>query len=380
MLRPFTISVPESMLVDIRARVAAFPWHEMPDDGGWAYGANLDYMKALAAWWLDGYDWRAAERAFNRFPQFIAEVDGVDIHYIHERGSGSSPLPLLISHGWPGSVFEFLEIIEPLAHPERFGGDAADAFDVIAPSLPGYGWSGKPARPIGPRAVAALFAGLMGETLGYERFIAQGGDWGAAISSWIGFEHAPPCAGVHLNMMGVRAAGAAPEGEDETRWARAARRTLDSEGAYMRQQSTKPQTLSYAMMDSPVGVAAWIVEKFHGWSDLHDGDIEGVYTKDQLLTNVMVYLVTRTFNTASWIYYGHRRSGDRFLPEGGRIEVPVGVAAFPAEFIPWPPRRYVERAYNVVRWTDMPRGGHFAALEEPDRLVADIRAFARRLR
>ena len=377
MPRPFRIAVPDSVLADIRARVAAFPWHEMPEDGGWGYGTELGFMKDLAAYWLDGYDWRKAEAAFNRFPQFVAETGGLDIHYIHERGDGPDPMPLLIGHGWPGSVFEFLDIVEPLAHPERFGGRAEDAFDVVAPSLPGYGWSGKPPRPLGPRAIAGLFAGLMGDTLGYGRFIAQGGDWGAAIASWIGFDHAPPCAGIHVNMMGVGPGGAAPEGEDGKRWARQARRTFDREGAYMRQQGTKPQTLSYAMMDSPVGVAAWIVEKFHGWSDLRGGSLESVHAKDRLLTNVMVYLVTRTFNTASWIYYGHRESGDRFLPAGARVEVPVGVAAFPREFIPWPPRRHAERAYNVVQWTDMPRGGHFAALEEPELLVADIRAFAR---
>ena len=380
MPRPFRVDTPDSALADIRARVAAFPWHEMPDDGGWAYGANLGFMKALAAHWIEAYDWRAAEAAFNRFPQFIAEVDGLDIHYIHVRGGGPAPMPLLLSHGWPGSVFEFLDMLEPLAHPERFGGHAEDSFDIVAPSLPGFGWSGKPPRPMGPRAIARSFAKLMGETLGYPRFIAQGGDWGAAISSWIAFDNAPPCAGAHLNMMGVRPGGAVPETDAEKRWARAARETFNAEASYLRQQSTKPQTLSYAMMDSPVGAAAWIVEKFHGWSDLGGGALEDVHTKNRLLTNVMVYLVTRTFNTASWIYYGHRKSGDGALPAGGRVEAPVGVAAFPAEFIPWPPRSYAERAYNIVRWTDMPRGGHFAALEEPGLLMDDIRAFARPLR
>ena len=380
MPRPFTIAVADDVLADIRARVAAFPWHEAPEGGGWSHGTDLGYMRELAAYWLDAYDWRAAEASFNRLPQFVAAVDGLDIHYIHVRGSGRNPLPLLVCHGWPGSVFEFLEIAEPLAHPERFGGDAEDGFDVVAPSLPGYGWSGKPARPLGPRAVAGLLARLMGDVLGYERFVAQGGDWGAAIASWLGFEHAPPCIGAHVNMMGVRAAGVAPESEAEKAWARTARRVFAAEGSYLRQQATRPQTLSYAMMDSPVGVAAWIVEKFRGWSDIAAGDIESAYTKDQLLTNVMVYLVTRTFNTASWIYYGHREAGDGFLPAGGRVDVPVGVAAFPAEFILWPPRSYVERAYNVVRWTDMPRGGHFAALEAPDLLMREMRAFARPLR
>ena len=377
---PFRVSAPDRALDDIRARVAAFPWHEAPDGGGWVHGADLDYMKALAEHWLDSYDWRAAEAALNRFPQFTARVDGLDLHYIHLRGSGPDPTPLLISHGWPGSVFEFMEVLEPLAHPERFGGRAEDSFDVVAPSLPGYGWSGKPPRPIGPRAVAGMFAKLMAEVLGYRRFLAQGGDWGAAIASWIGFEHAPPCAGIHLNMMGVRAAGVAPRSDEEKAWAREARRIFDAGGAYLRQHATKPQTLSYAMMDSPVGVAAWIIEKFYAWSDLRRRGLNAVYSKDRLLDNVMVYLLTRSFNTATWIYYGHRESGDGFLPPGGRVEAPVGVAAFPVEFVLWPPRSYAETAYNIVHWTDMPRGGHFAAMEEPEALVADIRAFARPLR
>lgn len=378
--KPFTVRVPDEMLAGIAAKVRAYEWHEMPEDGGWAYGTNLDYMKALCAYWVEEYDWRRHEAAFNRFAQFTAPVDGLDLHFIHEKGSGAAPLPLLISHGWPGSVYEFLEIVEPLAHPERFGGSAEDAFDVIAPSLPGFGFSGKPARPIGPRKVAAMFAALMTEVLGYDRYLAQGGDWGSMISSWIGFDHAPPCRAIHLNMMSLRTSGIFPETEDEKAWAARAKRVFEAESGYMHEQETKPQTLSYAMMDSPVGVAAWIVEKFHRWSDTTGDDIESRYTKDQLLTNVMVYLVTRTFNTATWIYRGRRDENRGLLPPGRRVEVPVGVAAFPAEFIPWPPRSFAEKAYNITRWTDMPRGGHFAAMEEPELFVDDLRAFARTVR
>ncbi len=377
---PFTIAVPDTTLDRIRAKVAAYQWHEMPDDGGWAYGANLDYMKELCAYWLKSYDWRAHEAALNRLSQFRAPVDGIDIHFIHEKGGGPAPMPLLISHGWPGSVYEFLEIIEPLAHPERFGGSADDAFDVIAPSLPGFGFSGPPPRPIGPRKIADMFAALMTDTLGYDGFLAQGGDWGAAISAWLGYDHAPPCHAVHLNMMSVRHAGG-PQGAEEDAWARRLAKVFETEAAYNILQATKPQSLSYAMMDSPVGVAAWLVEKFNTWSDTEGDDIESAYTKDQLLTNIMIYLVTGTFNTASWIYYGRREEGGREMPRGAkRVEVPVAAALFPAEFMPWPPRSYVERLFNVTRWTEMPRGGHFAALEAPDLLVDDIRAFARALR
>ena len=383
-LQPFRIAVPDETLARIRARVADYAWHEMPADGGWAYGTNLDYMKELCAYWLESFDWRAQEAALNRLPQFTAPVEGLDLHFLYEKGSGPAPLPLIISHGWPGSVFEFSEIIEPLAHPERFGGRAEDAFDVVAPSLPGFGFSGKPRRPMGPRRMAGLFAELMTGVLGYAGYLAQGGDWGGAISSWLGYEHAPACRGIHLNIMTMRAPDG-PRSAEEEAWAARFEREQESEMGYRTQQATKPQTLSYAMMDSPVGVAAWIVEKWNSWSDTRHGvgddDIESVYTKDQILTNIMVYLVTGTFNTASWIYYGRREEGGRVLsPEGRRVEVPTACALFPKELLSWPPRSYVERVYNVTRWTEMPRGGHFAAMEQPELLIEDIRAFARGLR
>ena len=380
MVQPFQIEVPEQTLARIRAKVAAYVWHEMPEDGGWTYGTNLDYMKELCAHWLEAFDWRAQEAALNRMPQFTAPVEGIPIHFLHEKGSGPAPLPLIISHGWPGSVFEFSEIIAPLAHPERFGGSVDDAFDVIAPALPGFGFSGKPKRPMGPRKMAGLFAELMTGVLGYDGYVAQGGDWGGAISSWLGYEHAPACRGIHTNIMTMRAADG-PQGAAEEAWAARFKQEQALEMGYRTIQATKPQTLSYAMMDSPVGVAAWIIEKWNSWSDTEGDDIESVYTKDQLLTNVMVYLVTGTFNTASWIYFGRREEGGRLLsPEGRRVEVPTGCALFPAELLSWPPRSYVERVYNVTHWTEMPRGGHFAAVEQPDLLVEDIRSFARSLR
>ncbi|MCP5082026.1 MAG: epoxide hydrolase [Alphaproteobacteria bacterium] len=377
---PFQVAVPEETLLDIRRRVENFPWHEMPDDGGWGYGANLTYMKELCAYWLDEFDWRKQEAAINRFAHFTAPAGGIDMHFLYEKGSGPSPMPLLISHGWPGSIVEFMEIVEPLAHPERFGGNVEDAFDVIAPSLPGFGYSGRPPRPYGPRAMAAVLNELITDVLGYDKYLAQGGDWGGAISSWLGFDHAPACQAIHINILTMRHA-AGPQTDEERAWeAKFAQDQIMQDG-YRTQQATRPQTLSYAMMDSPVGIAAWLVEKFNAWSDTKGDDIESVYTKDELLTNIMVYVTTRTFNTASWIYYGRREEGGRVLSDDHkRVEVPTACALFPAEMLAWPPRSYVERLYNVQQWTEMPHGGHFAALEQPELLVGDLRRFARSLR
>jgi microsomal epoxide hydrolase len=377
--QPFSVAVPDDSLKFIQKRVREYPWHEMPDDGGWDYGTNMDYLKGLCTYWANDYDWRKHEAKINRFSQFKAEIDGIDIHFIHEKGSGPNPKPLIISHGWPGTIVEFLDFIDLLAHPEKHGGNIEDAFDVVAPSLPGFGFSGRPPRPYGPRKMAEVFNSLMTEVLGYKTYIAQGGDWGGAISSWLGYDHAPACAAIHINILTMRHKDG-PQGAEEMAWEEQFEKDQIIQDGYRTQQATKPQTLSYAMMDSPVGVAAWIVEKMQGWSDTEGDDVESVYTKDQLLTNIMVYIVTRTFNTASWIYYGRREEGGRILsPEGKRVEVPTGCALFPKELLAWPPRSYAERIYNITQWTQMPRGGHFAAMEQPDLLIEDIRKFVRGL-
>lgn len=379
-MKPFKLNVPRKQIEQIKARVAAFPWHEMPVDGGWDYGTNLFYMQEFCDYWVNEFDWSKQEALINRFEHFIAPVDNLDIHFIHERGSGPNPTPLIISHGWPGTIVEFLEFIDLLAHPENHGGNVDDAFDVVAPSLPGFGFSGKPPRPYGPRKMAEIFNGLMTDVLGYKQYIAQGGDWGGAISSWLGFDHADTCEAIHINILTMRHKDE-PKGCEEVAWAKQFDRDQLVQNGYRTQQATKPQTLSYAMMDSPVGVAAWILEKMHGWSDIKDNDVESVYSKDQLLTNIMIYIVTGTFNTASWIYYGRREEGGRLLsPEGKRVEVPTGCAIFPKELLAWPPRSYAERIYNVTQWTEMPRGGHFAAMEEPELLIQDIRKFVRHVK
>ena len=375
----FKIDVPEDVIQNIYTRVKEYPWHEMPDDGGWSYGTNLDYMKDFCDYWINKFNWREQERKINKFHHYTSLIDDINIHFIHEKGSGNGPIPLLISHGWPGSIVEFLNIIDPLAHPEKHNGNIEDSFDVIAPSLPGFGFSDRPSRPIGPRKMAKYFDLLMTDTLGYSNYLAQGGDWGGAISSWLGFEHSA-CQAIHINILTMRHPDG-PKGKEEKEWAKNFEIEQIMENGYRTQQATKPQTLSYAMMDSPVGVAAWIIEKFNSWSDTVGDDIESVHSKDSLLTNIMIYLITKTFNTASWIYYGRTEEGGRILsPEGKRVEVPTAAALFPAELLSWPPRSYAERIYNIKQWTEMPRGGHFAALEQPDLLIEDIRTFARSIR
>ena len=377
MIKPFKVNISEENLQNIYSKVKNYQWHEMPDDGGWNYGTNLDYMKDFSKYWLEKFDWRKIEEKINKFQNFKSNINGVDIHFIHEKGSGSNPKPLLLSHGRPGSIVEFLHIIDQLAHPEKFGGKEEDAFNVIVPSLPVFGFSGRPSKPIGPRKMASIFNSLMTDVLGYKKYIAQGGDFGGTICTWLAYDFPKSLTGIHINILITRHPDG-PQTEEEKEWQERFKKEQRIEDGYRTQQATKPQTLSYAMMDSPVGVAAWIIEKMRGWSDIKNGDIESVYSKDILLSNIMIYLVTKTFNTASWIYYGRREEGGRSLPkEDLPLKVPTAVALFPKEYLEWAPRSYVERIYNIQRWTKMPKGGHFAALEQPDLLVKDIRDFAK---
>ena len=380
MAKPFKVNISDQIIKDIYDKVKKYPWHEMPNDGGWEYGTNLDYMKEISKYWVSEFDWRKHEKEINKFPNFITEIDNIDIHFIHEKGSGSKPMPLIISHGWPGTIVEFLHIIEKLAHPERFGGKEEDAFDVIVPSLPGFGFSGRASHPIGPRKMADIFNNLMTRELGYKNYLAQGGDWGGAITTWLAYDYPKTCNAIHINIFTMRHPDG-PQTEEEKDWENKFKKDQLTQEGYRTQQATKPQTLSYGMMDSPVGVAAWIIEKFYFWSDIKNNNIESVYSKDTLLANIMVYVITKTFNTASWIYYGRREEGGRFLPKNfHRIATPTAAALFPAEMLAWPPRSYAERMYNIKRWTKMSKGGHFAALEQPTLLIDDIRAFARTLR
>ncbi len=375
----FTIAVPDEVLADLRERLARTRFPGEVANSGWTYGANLAYLKELIEYWRTRYDWRAQERELNRFAHYKAEAGGARLHYIHEPGKGPNPKPLLLLHGWPGSVYEFMQMIPMLTDPAARGGDARDSFTVIAPSLPGYGFSDDPGGGMDPKRISEVLYELMHDVLGYRRFATQGGDWGALIASLIGHLHTPDVIGVHLNFVAM----APPEGarakdldEDEKKFLAGLGAFRQNEMGYMQIQGTKPQTLAYALNDSPAGLAAWIVEKFRTWSDC-GGDVERRYTKDQLLTNVMIYWVTQSMNSSARLYYEQRHHPYRLAP-GEKCQAPTAVAAFPAE-VSRAPRRWAERVYNLKRFTIMPSGGHFAAMEEPAALAADIRAFFRDL-
>jgi len=377
---PFTIRVPDAVLTDLRERLARTRWPDEPPGAGWSYGSDVAYVRELCTYWRDKYDWRRHEAVLNGFRQFTAPVAGIDLHFIHEEGRGPNPLPLLLSHGWPGSVWEFHKILPMLTDPAHFGGDPADSFTVVAPSLPGYGFSFAPGQPrFGIADIAPAFATLMTEVLGYRRYGAQGGDWGAFITSVLGLRDPEHVVGIHLNML--TAGREAPDGTaptaEETAFRERARTFQAEEAGYQWIQGTKPQTLAFGLSDSPAGLAAWIVEKFRTWSDC-GGDVERRFTKDELLTNITIYWVTGAIGSSFWPYYARRHAGSP-IPADARIPVPTAYANFPAEIL-HPPRAWAERAYNIRRWTDIAAGGHFAALEEPAALAADIRAFYRELR
>jgi len=380
MVRPFKVNISEKIIQDIYKKVKNYPWDDMVSMDGWKHGTNLSYIKEISNYWVEDFSWRKQEASINRFPNFKTKIEDADIHFIQKKGSASNSRPLIIMHGWPGSIIEFLHIIEKLAHPEKFGGKMEDSFDVIVPSLPGFGFSDKPHKPIGPRKMANIFNKLMTKNLGYKDYLAQGGDWGATISNWLAYDYPKTCRGIHINCLTMRLQSG-PETHEEKKWQLKFDKDQIMQEGYRTQQATKPQTLSYAMMDSPVGVAAWIIEKIYSWSDLKNNNIESVYSKDILLTNIMIYLVTKTFNSASWIYYGRREEGGRFFPNDfKKIKAPTGVALFPLEMSEWPPRSYVDRIFNVQQWTNMPKGGHFAAIEQPDLLVNDLVKFAKKIK
>ena len=368
-MRPYRIEVPNAVLDDLKERLARTRWPEAETVDDWSQGIPLAYTRDLAAYWADGYDWRSREAALNRFDHYLTEIDGLDIHFIHQRSPHDDALPLLITHGWPGSVVEFHKVIEPLVNPAS--GRPEDAFHVICPSLPGYGFSGKPPRTgWGVEKIAQAWDTLM-VRLGYDRYGAQGGDWGAAITTQIG-RNRGHCVGIHLNMPIARPAAGSGGGdltEDEQQALAAFAEHQKWGTGYSKQQSTRPQTLGYGLVDSPVGQLAWIVEKFWAWVDC-DGHPENVLSRDELLDNVMLYWATGSAASSARLYW---ESFNRFVTDG-RVDLPTGVASFPKEILRTP-RRWCEAAYNITHWTTMPRGGHFAAFEQPELFVDDVRAF-----
>jgi len=376
--RPFQVNVPQAKINHILARVRETEWPDRLDASDWRYGANWDYMKSLAQYWTEKFDWRKAESNLNRYPQFLARVGDFDIHFYHVKGRGPKPVPLIFTHGWPGSVFEFLEAIGPLSDPGSYGGSPDDAFDVVVPSLPGFGFSSKPkGKPVGVGTTAALWDQLMTQVLGYRKYGAQGGDWGNQVTLQLARQNADSLLGVHFN--GIGGGTAPPEAEqtsEERAWRRAIPAFFAVERAYFDEQQRKPQTVAFALADNPLGTAAWIVEKLKGWSDSPDA-VEPIFTKDQVLTNVMLYLVTNTADSSVWFYRGGLDD-----PLGaGKIAVPVGFASSPHEMPHLnPPQSVLTRNYNLVHYSKLPRGGHFAFWEEPVLMVADVRTFFRKLR
>lgn len=381
-IEKFSIHVPDGTLEDLKRRLDATRWPHEIENAGWDYGSNLAYIRSLAEYWRNGYNWRQQEAALNQLPQFQVEVDGLKIHFVHVRGKGSAPLPLIITHGWPGSFVEMVKIIPLLTDPAAHGGRAEDAFDVVVPSLPGYGFSDKPReRGMNQNRIAALWVKLM-EELGYKRFGAQGGDWGALISMMLGLDHAERMIGIHLNYIAGRflLGGTLNQPQDDkvaSAYLMEIRGWWESEGGYSHIQATKPQTLGFGLNDSPVGLAAWIMEKFRTWSDCA-GDVESIFSRDALLTNIMIYWITQSMPSSTRLYYESRQNPVS-LSAANRVNTPVGVAVFPGE-IAMPPRELAKRGLNIARWTMMPRGGHFAAMEQPELLAQEIREFFRPLR
>jgi pimeloyl-ACP methyl ester carboxylesterase len=379
---PFTLHVADADIADLKDRLARSRFPDSAPGEAWSYGTDVAYLRSLVEYWRSGFDWRAEEAALNAFPQFRVSLDGIDLHYLHVPGVGENPMPLLLLHGWPGSVFEFLDIIPRLTDPARFGGDSRDAFTVIAPSLPGYGLSFKPGQKrYGVPEMADCVVALMRDVLGFSRFAAQGGDWGAGVTSRLAYAHAEKMIGIHVNFM--MAAGRDPNAfqnptEEEKRYLGELAHWTREETGYQWIQGTRPQTLSFALTDSPAGLAAWIVEKFRAWSDC-DGDVERAISRDRMLADISLYWFTGAIGSSFWPYYA-RLHGSAILPPGEVITVPTGYAQFPREILK-PPRSIAERVFkDIRRWSVMEKGGHFAALEQPQALAREVCAFFRELR
>lgn len=374
---PFRIAIPDAVLSDLQSRLRNTRWPEAELVDDWSQGAPLQWIKDVCGYWAGQYDWRKREAALNRFAQFTMAVDGLDIHFIHARSPHPQAMPLIITHGWPGSVVEFHKVIEPLVDPVAHGGSAADAFHVVCPSLPGFGFSGKPTTAgWGVDRIAKTWAVLM-DRLGYARYGAQGGDWGSAVTTALGALDGEHCAGIHITLaMGTRPAPGEQPTPEEARALKGLKYYADWDSGYSKQQSTRPQTLGYALTDSPSGQAAWILEKFWAWTDC-DGHPENIFTRDELLDNVMLYWVTASAASSARLYW------ESFGPKrrtAHTVKVPTGVAVFPKEIVT-PVRKWMEAGYvNITHWSEMPKGGHFAAFEQPELFIKEVRDYFRKIR
>jgi pimeloyl-ACP methyl ester carboxylesterase len=382
-LTPFRVEVPEARLRDLRERLAGTRWPEAETVGDWSQGVPLAYLQELCRYWADGYDWRATEARLNRLAQFRTTLDGLGIHFVHVRSPVPSALPLVLTHGWPGSVVEFLKVIGPLTDPTAHGGDAADAFHLVCPSLPGYGFSDKPAEPgWGVERIAGAWARLMAR-LGYRRYGAQGGDWGTSVSTRIAQQDPDHVVGIHLTPP-LAPPDPATFG-DLTEAERSALAQLERADAwdsgYSKEHATRPQTIGYSLVDSPAGLCAWIVEKLWAWTD-HDGDLERVLTRDELLDNVMLYWLPGTGASSARLYWESSRQVDQWISGTvtDAVTVPTGCSIFPRE-LQRPSRRWAERRFLDIRWWNEPdKGGHFAAFEQPELFVDEVRSFFRLVR
>ena len=376
-ISPFRIAVSDDVLEDLRTRLRRTRWPEAELVDDWSQGAPLQWIKDICQYWAETYDWRQREAQLNRFSQFTTEIDGLGIHFIHVRSKHPEARPLIITHGWPGSVVEFHKVIEPLTDPTAHGGSMADAFHVVCPSLPGFGFSAKPdTTGWGVDRIARAWAVLM-ERLGYSRYFAQGGDWGSAVTTAIRGQDAAHCAGIHITLaMSTRPNVEGQPTPEETRALNGIKYYADWDSGYSKQQSTRPQTLGYALTDSPSGQAAWILEKFWAWTDC-DGHPENILSRDELLDNVMLYWVTETAASSARLYWESFGPGKR-TPH--KVSVPTGVAVFPKEIVT-PVRKWMETNFtNIQHWREMPKGGHFSAFEQPELFVGEVREFFGKLR
>ncbi|MFF2888520.1 epoxide hydrolase family protein [Paenibacillus sp. NPDC057967] len=375
----FHIHVPDELLDDLQYRLQHIRWPEQLENSDWERGTELGYLQSLVSYWRDHYDWRAQESKLNEFAQYTCDIDDIKVHFIHERGKGPNPLPIILTHGWPDSYLRYEKIIPLLTDPASYGGNPEDSFDVIVPSLPGFGFSSQPASPgINNFRVAEMWTKLMTE-LGYPKFAAGGGDMGSGVTRYLAANYPERLIGIHLTDVGIirsllNSNNSENLSEEERQYQINAANWINREGGYMSIQSTKPQTLAYGLSDSPVGLASWIIEKFRSWSDCK-GDLSQVFSEDELLTHIMIYWATNTIGSTAQMYYENSHS----LPPLGRIDVPTGIALF-SEDVLLPPKEWAERNLNITRWSVMPRGGHFTAMEEPRAMADDICAFYRPLR
>lgn len=374
-ISPFILSVEQAELDALNARLDTARWPEMETVTGWEQGVPTEKLRALADYWRHQYDWRRCEAQLNAWGQYKTEIDGLDIHFLHIRSRRENAMPLLLSHGWPGSVIEFNKVIAPLSDPEAHGGDAADAFHLIIPSLPGYGFSGKP-RETGWTVdrIARAFAELM-RRLGYKRYVAQGGDWGSRVTIQLGVQAPAELAGVHHNMLSIMPADLGKDATQEERTQAQAYADFNkTESAYAQLQATRPQTIGYGLSDSPIGQAAWIYEKLRNWSDCN-GDAENIYNYDEMLDNIMIYWLTNSGASSARLYW---ESLGRLGPL--KIDVPMGYSHFAKEIVV-PARPWVERMFsNIIHWNTLDKGGHFAAFEQPALFVDEMRNCFRSLR